>query len=114
MNKNIKDIIIIGLLAFVFILLPTLINYSSVERKTDTFFRRVDENFNDCIKNANEEPRDIRLCKEIKRASELSFNSATRISDSYSSFSVSPIILLFFLVIVTLDLRRRIEDLEKK
>ena len=113
MNKNIKDIIVVCLLAFGIFLLPSVINDKSVERKTDIFFERVDEDFDDCVKSANENSRDIYFCKEIKRSSELAFNSAKSVSDKYSNTSIVETVL-FGLVLIVFVLRRKIQDLETK
>lgn len=113
MNKNIKDIIVITLLAFSIFLLPTVINYSSIDKKTDTFFERVDRDFDNCIKNANENSRDVYFCKEIRKSSELAFNSAKSVSDRYSNTSIIETVL-FGVVLIVFILRRKIEDLETK
>ncbi|HVE55862.1 MAG TPA: hypothetical protein VNB22_03475 [Pyrinomonadaceae bacterium] len=113
MNKNIKDIIILSLIAFGLFLFPTLINNSFAEKRTDTFYRRVNEDFGDCLKNANEDSREIRLCREIQRASELAFNSATQVS--YSNYNISfTQTILFLLAVFLFTLKGRVEDLEKK
>ena len=113
MNKNIKDILAIGFIAFTLFLLPPVINYYFVEKKTDTFFKRVDEDFDDCVENANEDARNIDWCKKIKRSSELSFNSAKRVSDNDFSISITQAIL-FVLAMIILNLKRKIENLENK
>lgn len=113
MNKNVRDAITLSLIAFGIFLLPTLFKYSFVEKKTDTFYQRVDEDFNDCVKNAGENPKDIRLCQEIKRASELAFSSSNRVADSSSNTSIMQG-TLFVLAVIILNLKRRIEDLEQK
>lgn len=112
MNKYITDIIVLGVITFI-IFLPTLINDSSIEKKTDTFFQRVDRDFDDCVKNANEDAANIDWCKKIKRSSELSFNSATRVSDSNSNIFITQAIL-FALAAIILNFKRRIESLENK
>ena len=113
MNKNSKDILILGFIAFSIILLPIMIDYYFIEKKTDTFFQRVDEDFNDCVKNSNEDARDIDWCKKIKRSSELAFNSAKRVSETDISISITQA-FLFVLAMVTLILKRKIENLENK
>lgn len=113
MDKNIKDIVVLVLLALAIFSLPTVINSSFADKKTNTYFERLDEDFNDCLKNAGENPRDIRFCREIKRSSELAFNSAKRVSDSQSNISITQTILYVFVFIVFL-LIRKIENLEKK
>jgi len=113
MNKNIRDIVALVLVALGFFLLPTVINDFFVEKKTDTFFERVDENYNDCLKNTNEDAKEIRLCKEIKSASELAFSFSKGVSDSNSNISITQGIL-FLLAAIIFNLRSRIEVLEKK
>ena len=113
MNKNVRDVIALILIAFGIFLLPILINYSFVEKRTETFLKRVDEDFNDCVKNASENPKDIRVCKEIKRASELAFTSSNQVTNSSSNASIMQSVL-FVLAVITINLRRRIEDLEQK
>ena len=113
MNKNIKDIVAFGVLAFSIFLLPTVIDNYFIEKKTDTFFQRVDEDFDDCLKSANEEARNIDWCKKIKKSSELAFNSAKRVSDSNFNISIVQTIL-FVLAASTLTLKRKVENLENK
>ena len=112
MNKKVKDIIALALLAFALFLLPTVMNIYFVERRTDTFYSRVDEDFEDCVKNANADDREVRLCKEIKRSSELAFRSANQVSGTNFDSSVTRGILFVFgsMIIV---LKRRIDNLEK-
>jgi hypothetical protein len=64
-------------------------------------------------KNANEDTRELRLCREIKRASELAFTSSKQVSDSYSSISFTQV-AVFGLAIIIFNLKRRIEVLEEK
>lgn len=113
MNKNIKETLVLVSIVLGVFLLPTVINSFFVEKKTDTFFERAHENYNDCLKNANEDEKEIRLCKEIKKASELAFSSSKRVSDSYSNISSTQVILFLFAAII-FNLRSRIEVLEKK
>lgn len=112
-NKNIKDIIALGLIGFSLFLLPTVINNYFIEKKTETFFKRVDEDFDDCVKNANEDARNTDWCRKIKSSSELTFNSAKRVSDSNFNISIIQAIL-FVLAAVTLNLKRKVENLENK
>ena len=67
MNKNIKDKITLSFLAFSIFLLPTVINDYFIEKKTDVFFQRLDEDFDDCVANANENSRNIDWCKETRK-----------------------------------------------
>jgi hypothetical protein len=108
-----KNIILISLLAFCVFILPTVINYSSVENKTDRFFERIDGNFDDCVKNAGEDSRDIHLCKEIKKSSELAFNSAKSVSNINSNTSILQTVL-FVIAIIILNFKERIKKLETK
>ena len=113
MNKQAKDIISLALLAFALFLLPTVLNIYFVERRTDIFYSRVDEDFEDCEKNANGDERDVRFCKEIKRSSELAFKSANQVLGNNFNTSITKAILFVFggMIIV---LKRRIDNLEKK
>src|SRR5688500_7753134 len=113
MNKNGKDILILGFISFGIFVLPTIINNYFVEKKTDTFFQRVDEDFDYCVKHANEDAKAIDWCRKIKNSSELAFKSAKRVS--YSDFDIFfPQAVLFALAAITLNLKRRVESLENK
>jgi len=114
MNRNIKDIIVVCLSAFGIFLLPMAINYGFAEKKTDTFYKRVDADFDECVKNSNEDLKEIGLCKKIKRASELAFNSAKSVSESNSNNSIAQTVLFVFFAIMIFNVKSRIEDLEKK
>ena len=113
MNKNVKDILALSFIAFIIFLLPTVLNDYFVVKKTDTFFERVDEDFNDCVKSANEDAKNIDWCKKIKGSSELAFNSAKRVSDTDFSISIAQA-FLFALAVIVLTLKRKIENLENK
>ncbi len=113
MNKNVKDILALGFIALIIFLLPSVLDNYFIEKKTDTFFQRVDEDFDHCVKNANEDARNIDWCKKIKRSSELAFNSAKRVSDTDTSVSITQA-FVFVLASIILTLKRKIQNLENK
>lgn len=113
MNKLGKDIVVTIVLAFGIFVIPTILNYSFVDKTTDRFYERVDRDFDNCVKDAKENSKDEYWCKEIKKSSELAFNSASRTAQSYSNITIFQVILFVFLITV-FNLRKRIEDLEKR
>ena len=113
MNRNTKNVFALILIGFSIFLLPTALNYYFVGKRTDTYYKRVDEDFNKCMKNTNEDSREIRLCEEIKRSSELAFKSATQVSESNFDITFTQM-MLFALATFLFILKGRIEDLEKK
>jgi hypothetical protein len=50
MNTNIKDTVLLILAAVGIFVLPAVISYSFVEKRTNTFFERVDGDYEDCVK----------------------------------------------------------------
>ena len=113
MNKNIKDILAIGFIAFSLFLLPPVLDYYFVEKRVNTYLERVDEDFNECVENENGDARNIGWCKKIKRSSELAFNSAKRVSDADFKIPIMQTIL-FVLAVIILNLKRKVENLENK
>ena len=111
MNNKFKDILKLSFIALIIFLLPTVLNNYFVNKKTDTFFQRVNEDFDDCLKNANGDEGNIEWCKKIKRSSELAFNSAYRVSDTNFATSFLQAIV-FLLAMFTIILKRKVENLE--
>jgi hypothetical protein len=103
-------------IAIVIFALPTMLNNYFIEKKTDTFLERVDNDFNDCVKAANENTKDLDWCKKIKRSSELAFNSAQRVSETnFDNFDITFFkMILFMLALITILLKRKVEFLENK
>ncbi len=102
MNKQLKDRVFYVLTFIVIFILTNLFLHYRSNQTTDKYFERVERDYRMCLKRAEEDSVDKRLCHEIESAS---------VSNFYSTNNLFEITLLMNLFLPVLFALQRFAEL---
>lgn len=112
MSKTIKEILIyVGLSIFIFAV-PQALHYHFTADNQEVFYNRIDQDYETCVERAKEDSVNINFCREIKRASQTTYNAADRHDDFYLLTIFQPI--LFMALVFFRQLKNQVEELKAK
>ncbi len=115
MNKKLKEITVyIGIFVFVFIL-PNLMYYYFTEKRENTSYERISEDYETCFQRAERDKVETRWCSEIEKASTLTYKESRNADKSITKIvlQIFPMILTI-LIIAVFNLRKQINELKDK
>lgn len=114
MNKIFKEIILYVVLFSFLFFLPNLMYYYFTEKRENTTYERIAEDYETCFQRAERDKVETRWCREIEKASKLTYTESRNADKSITNIvlQIFPMVL-FILMIAVIGLRKQIEELKK-
>lgn len=115
MNKTLKEAILYFLMVVFFFFLPNLMYYHFSAEREETTYKRIKEDYEDCLQKAERKKVDTVFCDEIKAASNRIYDESRNAGKSIRGIvlQIFPMILAILMMAV-INLRKQIDELKEK